>query len=364
MKKSSPFKLNIFPFNQSGMTLIEIMVALVISMLLIGGIIQIFIGNKLTYRIQDNLSRIQENGRYAVELLNQDIRMANYRGCAGNKPNTARNLLNSATTLNWDFLSTVPLQGFDNPASSWPAALTTAGLASGSIITGTDVLTVRGPDTTDNSGFVVSQVGNSNTGDLQINQPASLNLQTGEIVMVADCSDIVVFQITGITNANPFTVAHTATGNNPGNATNDLKKLFNGAEVTRLSAKTYYIGTGANGQPALFRRTPLSGAQELVEGVENLQIIFGVDNASTCGTGSSDDGAIDCYRRADQLSTANWQSVRSVQIRLLLRSLENNLTPTPQSIAYNGGTINSGTGADRRLRQVFTTTIGLRNQLR
>jgi type IV pilus assembly protein PilW len=347
--------------NQSGMTLVEILVALVISLVLIGGVIQIFVGNKLTYRVQDNLSRIQENGRYAIELLNQDIRMANYRGCAGSKAGTARNLLNNPSDINWNFLSANPVQGFDTPSSSWPGDLTTAGLASSSVIAGTDVVTVRGPDTT-NSGFVVSQA--SNTAALQVSQPTALNLQSNDIVMVADCSDIVVFQITnsGTITGNPASIEHAATGSSPGNSSNDLHKIFTSAEVTRLSAKTYYIGTGASGQPALFRLTPTS-TQELVEGVENMQIIFGVDDAGICSTGSSDDGAIDCYRRADQIAAA-WPRVRSIQIRLLLRSLENNLTPVPQPIEYNGATVNSGMGSDRRLRQVFTSTIGLRNQLR
>ncbi len=358
----------LFRCSQSGMSLVEILVALVISLVLIGGVIQIFIGNKLTYRVQDNLSRIQENGRYAIELLNQDIRMANYRGCAGPKASTAKNLLNNSSDINWDFLSTRPVQGFDNPSSSWPSALTNANLTSSNVVAGTNVVTVRGPDTT-NSGFVVSQT--SNTAALQVSQPPALNLQSNDIVMVADCSDIVVFQISGSTpvvsgDLSQINVAHiaNASGSSPGNSNNNLNKIFTGAEVTRLSAKTYYIGTGASGQPALFRRTPINGPQELVEGVENMQIAFGVDDAGICGTGSSDDGAIDCYRRADEITAAAWPKVRSIQIRLLLRSLENNMTPTTQSIAYNGGTVNSGTGADRRLRQVFTSTIGLRNQLR
>lgn len=357
--------------SQSGMTLVEILVALVISLVLIGSLIQIFIGNKLTYRTQDNLSRIQESGRYAIDLLNQDIRMANYRGCAGSKPATARNLLNVAN-MRWDFLNPIPVQGFNSPSSSWPTALTGIGLASASVIAGTDVMTVRGPDTS-NSGFITTQTGN--TGPLQIKQPISLNLQAQDVVMVADCSDIAVFQIataTPVVSGNLATIDVTLVANasaaTPGNSTNDLKKLFDSAEVTRLTAKTYYIGTGASGQPALFRlASGNTTAQELVEGVENMQIRFGVDDGGVCGTGSSDDGFIDCYRSSDQINAATWPKVRSMQIALLMRSLENNLTPTNQPIAYNGGTVNDGAGGtptDRRLRQVFTSTIGLRNQLR
>lgn len=64
--------------NQSGLTLIEIMVSLVISLFLIAGVIQLFVSSKQTYRSQDALSRIQENGRMAMEGMAADIRMAGY----------------------------------------------------------------------------------------------------------------------------------------------------------------------------------------------------------------------------------------------------------------------------------------------
>jgi len=48
--------------NQTGMTLIEIMVALLIGAFLLGGVLQIFTGSQQTYLMQQNLSRLQENG--------------------------------------------------------------------------------------------------------------------------------------------------------------------------------------------------------------------------------------------------------------------------------------------------------------
>lgn len=64
--------------RQIGLTLIEIMVALLIGAFLLAGVIQIFIVNKQTYRVQENQSRIQENGRFAVDYLNRYIRLAGY----------------------------------------------------------------------------------------------------------------------------------------------------------------------------------------------------------------------------------------------------------------------------------------------
>ena len=66
------------PARQRGLTLIEIMVALLIGSFLLAGVIQIFIVNKQTYRVQENLSRMQENGRFAMDYLNRYIRLAGY----------------------------------------------------------------------------------------------------------------------------------------------------------------------------------------------------------------------------------------------------------------------------------------------
>ena len=64
--------------HQQGLTLVEILVALVISLFLTAGVIQLFIGTKQTYRFHDALSRLQENGRFALDRMAWDIRMANF----------------------------------------------------------------------------------------------------------------------------------------------------------------------------------------------------------------------------------------------------------------------------------------------
>lgn len=63
---------------QRGLTLVELMVSLVLSLVLAAGMIQLFIGTKQTYRFYDALSRIQENGRFALDSMSGDIRMAGY----------------------------------------------------------------------------------------------------------------------------------------------------------------------------------------------------------------------------------------------------------------------------------------------
>lgn len=65
--------------RQHGLSLIEIMVALVISLFLLAGLLQMFISTRQSARIQENLSRVQENGRYAIDYLGRVIRLAGYR---------------------------------------------------------------------------------------------------------------------------------------------------------------------------------------------------------------------------------------------------------------------------------------------
>ena len=66
--------------RQRGMTLIELMISLLLSLIVVGGVLQIFTGNRETYTFNEGLARIQESGRIAIETLNRRLRMAGYLG--------------------------------------------------------------------------------------------------------------------------------------------------------------------------------------------------------------------------------------------------------------------------------------------
>lgn len=67
--------------KQQGMTLIEIMIALAIGTFLMAGVMQIYLGSRQSFRMLDSLSRMQENGRFAMEFIDRDIRLAGFREC-------------------------------------------------------------------------------------------------------------------------------------------------------------------------------------------------------------------------------------------------------------------------------------------
>ncbi|MGH8540908.1 MAG: PilW family protein, partial [Stenotrophobium sp.] len=64
--------------HQSGLTLIELMIALVLGLLIIAGVGEVFLAGRASYSVQQRLSNLQENGRFALHFLQSDIRRAGY----------------------------------------------------------------------------------------------------------------------------------------------------------------------------------------------------------------------------------------------------------------------------------------------
>ncbi|PCI20615.1 MAG: hypothetical protein COB62_04440 [Piscirickettsiaceae bacterium] len=83
MKKITPICI---AKKQSGLTLVELMVAMVIGLLLMAGVLQVFTANQQTYRVTENLSRVQENGRFAVDIINRFVRKAGFKGNTETSP--------------------------------------------------------------------------------------------------------------------------------------------------------------------------------------------------------------------------------------------------------------------------------------
>ncbi|GAA3927895.1 PilW family protein [Litoribacillus peritrichatus] len=70
--------LKIKTLSQNGMTLVELMIAMLLGLILTASLVQVFLANKQTFMMADFLGRAEENGRYAMNILTDDIRMAGY----------------------------------------------------------------------------------------------------------------------------------------------------------------------------------------------------------------------------------------------------------------------------------------------
>lgn len=66
---------------ENGMTLVELMVAMTIGLFITGGVISLFVGNNQAFRSSEAVAVVQENGRYAIEYLAQELRQSGVIGC-------------------------------------------------------------------------------------------------------------------------------------------------------------------------------------------------------------------------------------------------------------------------------------------
>lgn len=341
--------------KQSGFSLIELLVATVIGLVLLSGIYQVFLSSDTGYRYNEQLARLQENGRFVLDLITRDIRLAGYLGCGDQVLDT--NLLNNPTADLNSFSQ--GLTGYEaTSATAWdqtPDATITLPLG------GSDILTVRGALMSKPMATSQEKLATSTSASLD-----SIDIADNDILLISDCSYRAVFQVTGNNGATtpPLVVNHAATGSSPGNATDTIPHTFpNGSDVFKMQSVSYYVRLNPDDEPTLYRRLSNSaGAEQMIEGVENLQILYGED--------TDGDRNVDVYQAANLV--ADWNDVVAVRIGLLLRS-PGEIAKKPLDTAtylVNRTTIDpmgNGTVAapmnDKRMRQVFVTTVGLRNRL-
>ena len=359
--------VNLLNRKCAGLSLVELMVAMVIGLFLIGGVVQIYATSSAGRRVTEGLSRLQEGGRFANEFLTRDIRMAGFTNCYNARTANAINIVTGSDAYAYDF--SIMVNGYEGGVSTFPAAI--AALA------GTDAIVIKRGDDSDDY-FVDHHVAVSATIQLVQNH----DLKQGEILMVADCNQgqVGIFQQSNVNNNNTISVVvhNTGGGTSPGNCTKKLwgdgdcaddtvlsfKAYGPESRIMRMVSNAYYIANNVSGVPSLYRKGltdagAIGAAEELVEGVENMQIEYGLDTDATV------DGVANQYVKANAITAAQWQGgrVASVRLKLLLRSVEQSAI-TPQQYSYDGVVYDGSANplpSDRYLRREFTTTVKLRN---
>ncbi|MGD2172066.1 MAG: PilW family protein [Gammaproteobacteria bacterium] len=323
--------------NQRGISLVEILVALVISLFLLAGIVQVYLGNKTAFKFTNALAEVQENGRYALDLMSQDLRLTSEWGCIEYDPTDTSNINNT--------ISSAILGSYDSNFHDFTGEDDIEG-TNDTGLNGSDTLTLRGGKTGQSN--VKSPFEAATTAKLMIGPDS--NIEAGDIILVARCgaNDLLINEEADILLVTSATAAATETELDL--ATGKSQQYENDAMVIELQTVNYYIAAGASGEPALYRREFDAAPQELVEGVENLQVLYGVDT----------DGDEFPNQYQDAASVADFNDVVAVRVMLLMRSVDDNVTEDQQTYTYNGATTTAG---DYRIRQVFSTTIALRNRI-
>jgi len=360
--------------RQRGLTIVELMIAMTIALIVVGAITYVYVGSRGAYRANENLARVQEGGRFALDFIAQDLRMTSYTGCR------SRSL--SADAGNF-YNITQPAVAFNGAGDGVIGYEDGAGWVNPTLATATpipraagDVLTVRRT-----AGLQTGIVGSSDpvarTVTLRHN---GAGIRNGDIVVLSDCRQAMMFYVTNspvttgigdFPTVLQFGVSGGGLDGSLGNvavitpaAAADFGEAGR-ATALRFVETTYFVGTNPAGGRSLYRISANS-VEELVDNVEDMDIVYGVDT----GMPEPDDVA-DTYVRASSLlaapATPNWRQVVSVRINLLVVGPEGNVTTNAQTYAFRDadgdGVPETQTAPDRRLRQVFTTTVALRNRV-
>jgi type IV pilus assembly protein PilW len=342
-----------------GFSLVELMVALVITLILLAGIGQIYLSSKKSFTIQDTLGHQQENARYAVETIAQDLRRASYWG--GNADidliSGTLGMVNIATNpgiygtcstsdTTWGRMLNRPIFGINNTnndTSTSPVSDYTDCIPSSDYL-GSDILVTRYQ--------APWQVGSQTTPNFE---PNRLYLRSS-------------------LTASGEALGRIFQGTDEGNILNDMDYDLStpsapaaGASpderVAELVAHGYYIGPSPSTKcrgtavPSLLRESlndqGKPAGEEVATGVEKFEVIYGID--------TDDDRSADNYVDAgDSKIDTDWSNVVAVQYWLLTRAdcpetgYTNTNTYTLAGVDYKPN--------DGYRRQLYSTTVMLRNR--
>jgi len=358
---------------QSGFSILELLLALALGLVVISGIVQLFVGNSRTYELVNAQSRLQENARFAFEFISGAARSAGYYGCAPEPQYVIKGLAGSWNTIP-EYDLTRPVGGFEALGSGSYAPDNLLTLPRSESGTDTNVhLAGNGIDSTvldRRSDIVIFRSLRQPVGRLaQTLQPdgdpvvytpgGQPSYAVDDVVLVSDCEQAALIRVTGVVRGpDRVTLEHATTdgGSNFNNAQSVttlggdllpatlsvLGKSYGGAAtISHLDSTFFFIApsTAANQSEtqvnALWRKRGAQAPVELVQGVENMQVLYGVD--------TTPDGLanVNRYETIDAVDDPN--EIVAVWVRLDISS--------PDEVAEIGG----------RLRRTFTKTIGIRN---
>ncbi len=384
--------------RMAGLSLVELMIAMVIGLVVMLGVVQVFAASRESYRLSEGMARVQENSRFAMDTLQRELRMAGHFGCVNDQAHNQQSPGSLQTTLNvaahpvLDFNQSI--QGYEatntEPGTSitLPATPTVGGsaytpalpaeiaAALTNRVDGSDIVSLRYlmPD-----GVPVTAVAGTNQRPVFNFDASRLDVlrsgvTTPGLYGVADCLSATVFQARSVDNA----AASITFGDAPNN-TSLFTSLYTPGQTVLYRAESivFYVGYDATtAQSSLYRvrfsANPsgalVAGAPEaLVEGVENLQLLYGQDRRLST---TSPSGYIDRQGTAKQVqeslsdTTAAWRRVGAVQLGMIVsspdrasaRQADGAAAMTTMGVTFTAPT-------DARMRAVYQTTVALRNRL-
>lgn len=310
--------------RQRGLSLVELLVSMALGLLLLAGVIQVVLGSKRSYQAGIALAELQENGRFALEAMAQDLRNAGFTGAC------ADGLVNASGTDG-------ALYAMEKSAiEGYGSGMSAAAWAPSGRLANTDAVLLR---------YAADPVLEARTITGNRLLLASAGAVAGAFYVLSDQQSCLLLRNAG--NASSLVAGRS------------LEHLL--APATRVYPYRYviyWVGRGVDGTPGLFitdnsETTGVAQTSELVNGVAGMSLRYGVAGAGGEGVAA--------YKTAREMSSGDWRRVRTVRLSLLLQSQTREVDEAPGTLEFGGRTL--APNAERRLRLVMGSTAALRNPL-
>jgi type IV pilus assembly protein PilW len=340
--------------RERGLTLIELLVAAAIGLAVLAVLGSVYLGSRAAYRTNEALARVQESGRLAIDWIARDLRSAGFAGCLSRGAQIT--VYSNPRPVGQGSLTV--LRGYERGAGfAYPPGVERPAGDDQS-----DAVRIIAVDSASRARLDGDSDVAAATIALRDNDA---RFEADDMLVVSDCERSAVFTVTGV-RSRPIRLAHAADRNGgldtPTHRISPAFKARDGAFVARFDSVAYFIGRSKDRKdapPSLYRAS-FERTERLAEHVEDLDFLYGVD--------SDDDGAVDAYLRADQVGAAQWDRVLSVRVAIVVASAQAAVPVGAQAVLLrdvDGDTVIDAqpAAADRRLRQVFATTVSLRNRL-
>ena len=335
--------------RQSGFSLVELMVGMVLGLMLIAGAVSIYLASKRSYVEVEQVAALTESARFAEQIVGESLRHIGFLGeLPANKIDVAPAL--AAASIAGDCDS--PANAYSLSRLVYAATVDNANDALGCITDGmmnTDVLVIKRvvakPLT---AGPRVSDPNDPPGGE--INTPHELD--GGRTYVMTN-------NVTGLLFDGSTPPSITIGGRVPGGSAWEYQyEVFYIHDPDPLSTED---------TPLLSRRVLVYDPgtlsmkferEDLAEGVENMQLLFGYD--------SSGDGEVDSYGEPPPVGPGTWGDVVSIEVFLLIRSATRDVQYTDNKTYQLGGDPNDPLTTvepmgDNYRRLISHVSVSLRN---
>lgn len=289
--------------RQVGLTLVELMVAMLLGLVVVGAVVSVLLSSRQSYTTNNALSQVQDNARIAFELMARDIRQAGSSPCGNSN---VSDVLAGTGWYHW--VNGAGLFGVDNATAP---ATPLAPLPTAPAPTAGPAIVTRGVGQV--SANVITPGTTCAAGAPMTAAPTDVGIGANDLVLACDGTQAYIYQAAAFNAGLPLTATGTGTPGNTGALS--CASFSSSAYVAPYQAFAWYLGAAGAGAPkdtlSLYRAHYAGNAlvsDEIIRGVKNMQIAY-----LTNGTNFVSAGTVG----------AAWDTVTNVRLTLTLQTLTN-----------------------------------------